>query len=97
MFPGRKGEGLKFSDEPTGNLDSVTGMEVTGLLKSCSQRFHQTVLVVTHQEEVAQAADRIVRLEDGQICGDSGGHDSAHSDGHSGGHSMDMPGKEQVL
>ena len=88
---------ILLCDEPTGNLDSVTGMEVTGLLKSCSQRFHQTVLVVTHQEEVAQAADRIVRLEDGQICGDSGGHDSAHSDGHSGGHSMDMPGKEQVL
>ena len=82
---------ILLCDEPTGNLDSVTGMEVTGLLKSCSQRFHQTVLVVTHQEEVAQAADRIVRLEDGRICGDSGGHDSAHSDGnsvgHNGGHS----------
>ena len=100
-------------DEPTGNLDSVTGMEVAGLLKSCAQRFHQTVLVVTHQEAVAQTADRIIRLEDGRICGHSGGYDSAHSDGHSdghsaghnggdrdghsGGHSMDMPGKEQVL
>ena len=47
-----------LADEPTGNLDSVTGMEVTGLLRSCAFRFHQTVIVVTHQEEVAQMADR---------------------------------------
>ena len=44
-------------------------MEVIGLLKSCGERFHQTVIVVTHQEEVAQMADRVVRLEDGRICG----------------------------
>src|SRR5699024_7805636 len=78
---------ILLCDEPTGNLDSVTGMEVAGLLKSCAQRFHQTVLVVTHQEAVAQTADRIIRLEDGRICGHSGGYDSAHSDGHSDGHS----------
>lgn len=57
-----------LADEPTGNLDSVTGMEVTGLLRSCSFRFHQTVIVVTHQEEVAQMADRIIRMSDGRIC-----------------------------
>ena len=57
-----------LADEPTGNLDSVTGMEVTGLLRSCAFRFHQTVIVVTHQEEVAQMADRIIRMSDGQIC-----------------------------
>ena len=57
-----------LADEPTGNLDSVTGMEVTGLLKSCAFRFHQTVIVVTHQEEVAQMADRIIRMSDGRIC-----------------------------
>ena len=57
-----------LADEPTGNLDSVTSMEVAGLLRSCVNRFRQTVIVVTHQEEVAQAADRIVRMSDGRIC-----------------------------
>ena len=57
-----------LADEPTGNLDSVTGMEVTGLLRSCAFRFHQTVIVVTHQEEVAQMADRSIRMSDGRIC-----------------------------
>ena len=57
-----------LADEPTGNLDSVTGMEVTGLLRSCAFRFHQTVIVVTHQEEVAQMAYRIIRMSDGRIC-----------------------------
>ncbi len=56
-----------LADEPTGSLDSATGMEVAGLLKSCAARFHQTVLVVTHQEGVAQMADRIIRMEDGRI------------------------------
>ena len=51
---------------PTGNLDSANSSEVIGLLKSCAERFHQTVLVVTHQEEVAQMADRIIRIEDGK-------------------------------
>ena len=56
-----------FADEPTGNLDSVTSMEVVGLLKSCAARFHQTTLIVTHQEEVAQMADRVIRMSDGKI------------------------------
>ena len=47
-------------DEPTGNLDSVTSMEVISLLKTCAARFHQTVIVVTHQEAIAQMADRIL-------------------------------------
>lgn len=63
---------ILLADEPTGSLDSVTSMEVTGLLKSCTKKFHQTVIVVTHQEEVAQMADRIIRLEDGRICGQEG-------------------------
>ena len=54
-------------DEPTGNLDSVTSMEVISLLKSCAARFHQTVIVVTHQEAIAQMADRILRVEDGKL------------------------------
>ena len=58
---------LLLADEPTGNLDSVTSMEVVGLLKSCAARFHQTTLIVTHQEEVAQMADRVIRMSDGKI------------------------------
>ena len=58
---------IVLADEPTGNLDSVTSMEVVGLLKSCAARFHQTTLIVTHQEEVAQMADRVIRMSDGKI------------------------------
>ena len=54
-------------DEPTGYLDSVTSMEVISLLKTCAARFHQTVIVVTHQEAIAQMADRILRVEDGKL------------------------------
>ena len=54
-------------DEPTGNLDSGTSMEVISLLKTCAARFHQTVIVVTHQEAIAQMADRILRVEDGKL------------------------------
>lgn len=54
-------------DEPTGNLDSVTSMEVISLLKTCAARFHQTVIVVTHQEAIAQMVDRILRVEDGKL------------------------------
>ena len=66
---------ILLADEPTGNLDSATSLEVVGLLKSCAEKFHQTVIVVTHQEEVAQMADRIIRMEDGRICSrtDGGG------------------------
>lgn len=55
-----------LADEPTGNLDSVNSSEVIGMLKSCAKQFQQTVLVVTHQEEVAKMADRIIRIEDGK-------------------------------
>lgn len=58
-------------DEPTGNLDSVTGMEVVGILKSSAYEFHQTIVVVTHNEEIAQMADRIIRIEDGKVKGDT--------------------------
>ena len=56
-----------FADEPTGNLDSKTSMDVMGLMKSLSSKFHQTLVVVTHNDEIAQMADRIVRIEDGRI------------------------------
>lgn len=58
---------IVLADEPTGSLDSASGMEVVRLLKSCAEEFGQTVIVVTHQEEIARAADRIIRLEDGRI------------------------------
>ena len=56
-----------LADEPTGNLDSRTTAEVMGLLKESSRRYHQTILMVTHNEALAQACDRIIRIEDGQI------------------------------
>ena len=58
-----------LADEPTGNLDSITGMEVIGLLKTCAVKYHQTIVVVTHNEEIAQMADRIIRIEDGKVTG----------------------------
>lgn len=63
---------ILLADEPTGNLDSATSMDVVVLLKTCAARYHQTVIVVTHQEEVAQMADRIIRMEDGRICPQEG-------------------------
>lgn len=54
---------------PTGNLDSVTSQDVLSLLKVTSDRFGQTVVMITHNEEIAQLADRIVRIEDGRIKG----------------------------
>ena len=71
LFSRHKGIGVQFTDEPTGNLDSVTGMEVIGLLKISAERFYQTILVVTHNEEIAQMAERIIRIEDGKVTGDS--------------------------
>lgn len=56
-----------FADEPTGNLDSKTSQDVLSLLKMTSQRFKQTMVIITHNEEIAQLADRIIRLEDGKI------------------------------
>lgn len=58
-----------LADEPTGNLDSKTGLEVIGLLKSSAYKFNQTIALVTHNEEIAQLADRIIRIEDGKVKG----------------------------
>lgn len=58
-----------LADEPTGNLDSKTSADVLGLLKQTSRQFHQTIVMITHNSEIAQLADRIVRLEDGRIVG----------------------------
>ena len=58
---------ILLSDEPTGNLDSKTSQDVLGLMKVTSQKFGQTMVMITHNEEIAQMADRIVRIEDGRI------------------------------
>ena len=56
-----------LADEPTGNLDSKTSMDVIGLLKMTSQKFNQTMIMITHNEEIAQLADRVIRIEDGKV------------------------------
>ena len=56
-----------LADEPTGNLDTKTSQDVMGLLKVTSQKFNQTIVMITHNEEIAQMADRIIRIEDGHI------------------------------
>ncbi|MFT3984248.1 MAG: ABC transporter ATP-binding protein [Lachnospiraceae bacterium] len=56
-----------LADEPTGNLDSKTSADVLGLLKQTSNQFHQTIVMITHNSEIAQLADRIIRIEDGRI------------------------------
>ena len=58
---------IVLADEPTGNLDSRTSSDVLGLLKVSSNKFHQTLVMITHNNEIAQLADRIVRIEDGKI------------------------------
>lgn len=61
-----------LADEPTGNLDSKTSQDVLGLIKVTSQKYAQTTVMITHNEEIAQMADRIVRIEDGRIVGNAG-------------------------
>lgn len=56
-----------LADEPTGNLDSKTGMDVISLLKMTSQEFHQTIVMITHNEEIALMADAMIRIEDGRV------------------------------
>ena len=58
---------IVLADEPTGNLDSATSQDVLGLMKTTGERFGQTMVMITHNEEIAQMADRIVRIEDGKI------------------------------
>lgn len=58
-----------LADEPTGNLDSKTSGDVLGLLKRTSAEFHQTIVMITHNDDIARLADRIIRIEDGKIVG----------------------------
>ncbi len=63
---------ILLCDEPTGNLDSRTSQDVLGLLKISGQKFAQTIVMITHNEEIAQMADRIIRIEDGHILSAKG-------------------------
>ena len=56
-----------LADEPTGNLDSKTSQDVLGLLETTGKKFHQTIVMITHNDEIAQMADRTIRIEDGHI------------------------------
>lgn len=58
---------ILLADEPTGNLDSKTSQDVLGILKMTSTKFHQTMVMITHNEQIAQLADRVIRIEDGKI------------------------------
>lgn len=67
LFSRHKGIGVQFTDEPTGNLDTATSPDVMGLLKMVARQFRQTVILITHDQDIAQMADRIVRIEDGHV------------------------------
>ncbi len=72
VFSRHEGDGVQITDEPTGNLDSRTSADVLGLLKRTSMEFNQTIVMITHNNEIAQLADRIVRIEDGKIVNRGG-------------------------
>ena len=67
LFPGRKGEGLKFTDEPTGSLDEDTAGDITEILKDSAHRMNKCVIVVTHSGELADQADVVFRLKRGVL------------------------------
>lgn len=67
LFSRHKGIGVQFTDEPTGNLDSRTELEVISLLKACVNEYGQTLVMITHDETIAQMADRILVIEDGKV------------------------------
>ena len=68
-----------LADEPTGNLDSASSHEVLGLLKMAARQFSQTIILITHDRDIAQLADRIVHIEDGKIVGNTGKGSELHA------------------
>ena len=68
LFSRHKGIGVQFTDEPTGNLDSRTRDKVIDLLKMTSEKFNQTIVMITHNPEIAEKADVRIRIEDGKIA-----------------------------
>ena len=79
LFSRHKRIGVQFTDEPTGNLDSATSHEVLGLLKMAARQFSQTIILITHDRDIAQLADRIVHIEDGKIVGNTGKGSELHA------------------
>lgn len=67
LFSRHKGIGVQFTDEPTGNLDHKTSLEVVDLLKYTNKKFNQTIIMITHDREIALMADRAICIEDGKI------------------------------
>ena len=87
-----------LADEPTGNLDSKTSAEVMGLLKMTSREFHQTIIMITHNEAIAQLADRVIHLEDGRIVRDDGeAYIRENEQGQAAGAGQSVFGKEASL
>ena len=70
LFSRHKGIGVQFTDVPTGNLDSKASREIIDLLKMSNQKYNQTVILITHDENVALEADRILTIDDGKIVKD---------------------------
>ena len=67
LFSRHNGIGVQFTDEPTGNLDSRSSDEIVELLKLSNQKYKQTIVMITHNLEIAKIADRILRIEDGRL------------------------------
>lgn len=70
LFSRHKGIGVQFTDEPTGNLDSRNSQEIMELLKLSNKKYSQTLVMITHDENLALQADRIIAIEDGRIARD---------------------------
>lgn len=75
LFSKHKGGGVQFTDEPTGNLDSKTSQDVLELIQRTSRKFEQSVVMITHNEHIADSAERIVRIEDGKFLRTGVGED----------------------
>lgn len=84
---------ILLADEPTGNLDSRTSQDVLGLLKVTGEKFGQTIIMITHNEEIAQLADRIIRIEDGRISEQGQEPESPECGGSVRGESVKKAGK----
>lgn len=73
VFSRHEGDGVQITDEPTGNLDSRTTVEVMGLLKNSCKKYNQTMMMVTHNESLAVSCDRILHIEDGRLLNERKG------------------------
>ncbi len=67
LFSRHKGIGVQFTDEPTGNLDKKNSDEIVELLRRANQEYRQTIIMITHNLEIAKTADRVIVIEDGKI------------------------------